>query len=505
MPITITPAPPLPLTDVGSPAAWGPFVASGGTAPYTYSISSGSLPPGLTLNADGTVTGNTTTVGTYAFTVEATDSTMATGTQDYSNVYVDGPATVTPSTLPDATAGVAYSQQLTASAGIAPYTFALAGADTIIAQVQGSQYRTNLQYNTSQYEYNSAFRTQGSVGAGVLTNYVIATGFNANVPAGATITGITAKLTWQGQNAGTGILQNIALYYQGKIIGTIKSPATANAAVSTTDSYGSGADLWGAALTPAIVNDPSFGFGVQIETEESGGSDRSFLFTFEIDVTYGNLPQGLSLSSSGLISGIPTAPPGTYNFTVVVTDGAGYVTDVPFSLNVDALPVAQSRLIALPPAFPDSCLREGRKIVSYAINWASAAFNDTILPPFPQYGSGAAWWAETDCRIDTQTCNMTALQGLLVSIQGLDDSQMIAIDTGDGSPILLSPDFESGTVYAQIPVFAPPSRTFKVYFIDLSGSEPLQSELAAIVCNIGLTNFKLDPLIAYGGVTNVIP
>lgn len=50
------------------------FSASGGTAPYTWSITSGTLPPGIKLQADGLLEGVPSEVGTYTFSVRATDS-----------------------------------------------------------------------------------------------------------------------------------------------------------------------------------------------------------------------------------------------------------------------------------------------------------------------------------------------------------------------------------------------------------------------------------------------
>lgn len=38
----------------------------------SWSLSGGALPDGLTLNADGTITGTPTTAGTFTFTVKAT-------------------------------------------------------------------------------------------------------------------------------------------------------------------------------------------------------------------------------------------------------------------------------------------------------------------------------------------------------------------------------------------------------------------------------------------------
>lgn len=53
--------------------------AINGVQPYTWSVSSGSLPPGLSLSS-GVISGTPTTPGTYTFTVEVTDSASQTGT-----------------------------------------------------------------------------------------------------------------------------------------------------------------------------------------------------------------------------------------------------------------------------------------------------------------------------------------------------------------------------------------------------------------------------------------
>jgi hypothetical protein len=54
------------------------LTASGGTQPYTYTVSSGNLPPGLTLNgATGLLSGTPTMANTYPFTITAVDSSAA--------------------------------------------------------------------------------------------------------------------------------------------------------------------------------------------------------------------------------------------------------------------------------------------------------------------------------------------------------------------------------------------------------------------------------------------
>ena len=50
------------------------FDSDGGTGPYTYGISGGALPDGLTLAGDGTLSGTPTTPGDFTFTVQITDS-----------------------------------------------------------------------------------------------------------------------------------------------------------------------------------------------------------------------------------------------------------------------------------------------------------------------------------------------------------------------------------------------------------------------------------------------
>ena len=83
--------------------------ATGGTTPYTWSIASGNLPPGLTLNAaQGVISGTPTTLGNYSFTVQVTDAKSLSSTQPLS-IYIEGVVVITPAVLPTGTPGVAYS------------------------------------------------------------------------------------------------------------------------------------------------------------------------------------------------------------------------------------------------------------------------------------------------------------------------------------------------------------------------------------------------------------
>jgi len=59
------------------------LTASGGTAPYTFALMSGALPPELTLAANGSINGTPTQGGSFDFTVKATDANNCTGTRSY--------------------------------------------------------------------------------------------------------------------------------------------------------------------------------------------------------------------------------------------------------------------------------------------------------------------------------------------------------------------------------------------------------------------------------------
>lgn len=78
----------------------------------TFSVISGSLPTGMTLNSSGktaTISGTAGAVGTFTFTVRVTDLRGATSVRTYT-IYV---AEIAQDSLPDGETGVAYSQTLT--------------------------------------------------------------------------------------------------------------------------------------------------------------------------------------------------------------------------------------------------------------------------------------------------------------------------------------------------------------------------------------------------------
>jgi hypothetical protein len=129
--ITVAPAPlvittsTLPGGTVGS-AYHGQLNATGGTKPYTWSITSGALPAGLTLDSSsGAITGTPTAAGSPQVTFQARDAAgQATSVQ--ATISIVKPAlSVSTASLPTGELEQTYDATLTASGGIQPYTWAV--------------------------------------------------------------------------------------------------------------------------------------------------------------------------------------------------------------------------------------------------------------------------------------------------------------------------------------------------------------------------------------------
>jgi hypothetical protein len=109
--------------------------ATGGTAPYMWTLKSGTLPAGLSLSTGGTISGTPTTAGAASITVQASDSATTPQTADSGNLALaisGGTLQITSTVATVGTVGTAYNFQLQATGGVPPYSWS-ATASTLPA------------------------------------------------------------------------------------------------------------------------------------------------------------------------------------------------------------------------------------------------------------------------------------------------------------------------------------------------------------------------------------
>jgi len=131
-PLMITTTNPLPQATVNNPYN---FVvqASGGTGTYTWAMTGGALPAGLTFNGmQAFISGTPTAAGTFSFTVQVTDSANSTASANLMLV-VEGAVIINcdscaagTENLPHGSTGMPYSATLSASGGTSPYSWCVA-------------------------------------------------------------------------------------------------------------------------------------------------------------------------------------------------------------------------------------------------------------------------------------------------------------------------------------------------------------------------------------------
>jgi len=272
--ITVNPAT-LPPAVTGTPYSQL-ITASGGTGPYTYAVSSGVVPPGLTLNpATGALTGTPTTFGTYNFTITGTDANACPGSRAYV-IIVSAPAcpaiSMLPIALPSAQIGSPWSQVITASGGTGPYTYAV---------------------------------TSGTLPGGLSLNS--ASGVMAGAPTTAGTFTFTITATDSNNCPGS------RLYVM--VIPAVVCPVIT--------------------MTPASLLAPVLGVPYSQTISASGGAAP-----YSFAITSGALPAGLVLNgTTGTIAGTPSLP-GSYSFTVTATSANGCLAAISYSQVVVPIVVA---------------------------------------------------------------------------------------------------------------------------------------------------------------------
>jgi len=105
------------------------IITTGGVAPITYSVGTGKLPAGLTLNNVGTIIGTPSGTGTSNFTINATDfgTPPLTVASPVFTVTINPPPplSITSTTMANGFTGTAYASSIASSGGVPPLTWSV--------------------------------------------------------------------------------------------------------------------------------------------------------------------------------------------------------------------------------------------------------------------------------------------------------------------------------------------------------------------------------------------
>ncbi|GGN27872.1 putative Ig domain-containing protein [Streptomyces fuscichromogenes] len=345
--------------------------ATGGTGSYTWSVSSGSLPAGLSLSPQtGALTGTPATAGTSRFTVRLTDpGPPAQFTTRTFKLTALGSLAVNSSSLPGATTATAYSQTLEAVGGTAPYKWSLApgqgtfphglrldpdsGAITGIA-AQAGTYGVTVQVTDSAKPGQTATQhltltvakplTIGTLG---LPDGVTHTSYSQAMNA----SGGVEPYTW---SVSSGSLPGgLTLSPKSGVLGgTPQADGSSTFTVRVTDSAKPAHTVsqaftvevvTGFAATTSSMPQATYSKDYRTQLTAAGGSP-TYVWTLT-----GTLPPGLNLAPNGLITGKPTAT-GSFPFSVQATDSSAPPLTATRSLTITVVASLQIVTTSLPHA-----------------------------------------------------------------------------------------------------------------------------------------------------------
>ena len=169
---------------------------------------------------------------------------------------------------------------------------------------------------------------------GQITNYLKCTGYGFNIPAGATIKGITVGV-WD-YSAKTMSDQSMVLV-KANVVQT-GPPAARDLATQTrftgTNSqviYGSATNMWGNTWTPADVNSLTFGAAFAAVRGPYNTTDTAYVDYMPITIDY-SLPAGPTVVSINLASPNPTTPATSVSWTVTFSQSVSGVDASAFAL-----------------------------------------------------------------------------------------------------------------------------------------------------------------------------
>lgn len=337
---------PLPQGVLGTQYT-GTLTATGGTAPYTWSLSSGKLPAGLSLApSTGVISGTPTANGSYSFSVSVSDSgsqsATTTVTLTVSTTAVQpSPLTIAVTPLPQGILGTAYTGTLTATGGTAPYTWTLASGQLPpgLSLAPNSGVLSGTPTTSGNYSFGVSVSDSGS--QSTTTTVTVTISAASNKPSTLTLAssslasgsvnsaystslqaaGGAAPYNWSASGLPPGL--NVAPS-TGVISGTPTASGTFNFTATVSDA-GNPAQSTSATLSIVIAPVPlrilysSLPSGTQSSNyssalQASGGSG-----SYSWSISSGTLPAGLTLAANGVISGTPTAN-GNFSFGAMVTD-----------------------------------------------------------------------------------------------------------------------------------------------------------------------------------------
>lgn len=319
----------------GVPFSFTPSV-SGGWTPRTFSIASGAIPSGLTLNTStGVISGTPTLQQDTTFTLRVTD---ADGHTDdlATSIDVEGDLFISATIPTYGTVGVAFTgDNITATGGSGTRTWTkTAGAfptgmsmSSTTGNLSGTPttpgtYSFTIKVQDTSGSYDSYSDTIIVVNPPVLSGNFTdkSAGLNASYGYGLTGGAISYTYTISAGALPTGMS---LLAGTRTISGTPTTPGAYTWTLRVEDGLGN-VDTLADGCT--IYAAPSLSGGYTASSEQTDPySDGISVTGGKAPLTYslagGSLPPGLTLNSgSGVISGTPTGGTATYNFTVRVTD-----------------------------------------------------------------------------------------------------------------------------------------------------------------------------------------